>query len=923
MTTTQRRIALLTGASLATIGLAAVPAYAAPHDTNADGTYAGANTTTDTVTICDLAATPGSPCFFGIIDTAGGPAVVNSTANGLIFQHDAAATVTLTMTNALGSSAEVGAISKGGVAGHAAISGIAIHQSASGSAATINMTNDGHLLIDASATGSGAGAAALASVGVGIEQAGLGATSVQDNLTNNGDLTIAAHAQAVGGTTGGAAAEAVISTGIRQNFSFITGTGDAHLVNNGALNITASATATGIDAAVLADVGHGIVGAALTNNAAGTLAINAIANAHASGGEAVAEAVVGTGISQGFFAITVPAHVAIVNDGNLTIGAAANAGGVVTATGTVAASEAVALAVLDQGIKQHATQIGSGAATVGLTNNGSLTISAIANANASVAAVAEAIVEGGISQVANGSTSAHVALTNGTAGSINILASANAVGGSLAGAMAVLDSGIVQEAHASSGNASVAFDNEGSIDIGAVAHVTGDASAHANVVGGIGLAAGYTTDLQAAALVVPLATAAGASATVAMTNNGSIDIHATGAAHNTGTGFAGAFAVNSNAITEGAFASSGNATVSLTGTGSINVGALANATADSGNAVAIAHVANAIGQTASAANGNALNSFSQSTVAIHATANAHGNANGVATDAALASAVVTRGIGQNAFASATFTAITGGTVPGVSASNVLTNAGSISILANASAIAPKVTVIGSGSTNHATFPVVDADAHVGIGIQQNATATAAAISLSTVGTVVTVGFSGTANASNSLTNSGSITVGAMATATGAFASAIAGVGTGIDQNALAGGTTFGVAGTSDNASNTITNSLGGTINVGAVANANGGQFAHAYATVGAGIDQNAAAVAKSGLASASDTLTNDGTIMVGATAKATGNGTYLFGTPIAGAAVATANVGVGIRQVANANASGIATASGSSSILGLPTTEAL
>src|SRR5262249_41750678 len=69
MTTTQRRIALLTGASLATLGFAA-PAYAA---LPADGTYpaTGQPTVDDTIEICDLATPPGNPCFFGVVDTTG------------------------------------------------------------------------------------------------------------------------------------------------------------------------------------------------------------------------------------------------------------------------------------------------------------------------------------------------------------------------------------------------------------------------------------------------------------------------------------------------------------------------------------------------------------------------------------------------------------------------------------------------------------------------------------------------------------------------------------------------------------------------------------------------------------------------------------------------------------------------------------
>ena len=60
MNTTQRRIALLTGASLATLGLAS-PALAAPHTGLADGVYPGFNTTTDTIEICDLAHTVRQP----------------------------------------------------------------------------------------------------------------------------------------------------------------------------------------------------------------------------------------------------------------------------------------------------------------------------------------------------------------------------------------------------------------------------------------------------------------------------------------------------------------------------------------------------------------------------------------------------------------------------------------------------------------------------------------------------------------------------------------------------------------------------------------------------------------------------------------------------------------------------------------------
>ena len=100
-TTNSRRIALLTGASVAALGMSALtasPALAAPpHDAFGTGTAAGTDTTSDTVAICDLATN--ADCFFGV-NATGAPAAtanVNTTATGRILQHDAGATVTLSM----------------------------------------------------------------------------------------------------------------------------------------------------------------------------------------------------------------------------------------------------------------------------------------------------------------------------------------------------------------------------------------------------------------------------------------------------------------------------------------------------------------------------------------------------------------------------------------------------------------------------------------------------------------------------------------------------------------------------------------------------------------------------------------------------------------------------------------------------------
>ena len=160
MTTSNRRIALLTGVSLATLGLAS-PAIAAPHDTLDDGIYPGATATADTVEICDLDADePGvDPCFFGVIDGVSVPqaaatAVVSTPANGQIVHHPGA---TGTLVNGY-ETAEIGAIASAyntaaGASAQASVLG-AIFQSTVAADASLNIYNTGNLLIDAVANAS-------------------------------------------------------------------------------------------------------------------------------------------------------------------------------------------------------------------------------------------------------------------------------------------------------------------------------------------------------------------------------------------------------------------------------------------------------------------------------------------------------------------------------------------------------------------------------------------------------------------------------------------------------------------------------------------------------------------------------------------------------------------------------------------------
>src|SRR5256885_1348063 len=301
MTTSHRRIALLTGASLTALGMTALtasPALAAPHDALADGTYTGIDTTAAVLTICEIASdadsVPNSPCFSGVIDTATplASAVVNSALNGQIYQHDTGAAVALHMIN--GGSAEVGAIAQasGSLFNTAfASENVPIRQQASGSDISLTIDNNGPLLLDAvaSATGTFANAHAYQHGGY---QAIHAATDANIVFNNNDDMTVLASANAHGTF---AHAYATLSFGYAQNASSIAGDADVTFNNDGNLTIDAVANATGVNARATANLNAGgltqfvagtgsdnAVSASLNNSADGVINIDAIANASAS-----------------------------------------------------------------------------------------------------------------------------------------------------------------------------------------------------------------------------------------------------------------------------------------------------------------------------------------------------------------------------------------------------------------------------------------------------------------------------------------------------------------------------------------------------------------------------------------------------------------------------------------------------------------
>ena len=283
-----------------------------------------------------------------------------------------------------------------------------------------------------------------------------------------------------------------------------------------------------------------------------------------------------------------------------------------------------------------------GNALASLTNGGTINIEAVANATAYNTAFAAAYVGGGIHQRATagdvtlgygtstasfgGNATAY--MTNAAAGVINVVASAHANnGGTGAGtaiASATVSSGIAQTAIADAGNSLASLTNNGAINIHAIAYATGDAQAYAEVNGGIAQFAGMSSEGQSPGLqaLAVQATAAGPYSTAIIVNNGTIDVGATAVAHATGTlgDPATATANVYGGIGQFAHASEGNALVSLTGTGSIDIGAIASAVADNGKAFASASITAAISQSAVAQGGTASVVLSQAAIDIHANA---------------------------------------------------------------------------------------------------------------------------------------------------------------------------------------------------------------------------------------------------------------------------------------------------------------
>jgi len=822
MITTQRRIALLTGASLSALGvsvLTATPALAAPHDTLGTGSYPGIHTADDTIVICDLAVpgnstVPGSPCFFGQINRAGGPAIVSGPALGEIYQYVTAPDASASMANGAGSSAEVGAISVGGPAGFAHIFGPAIRQYTNGTTndAVGTINNAGNLLIDAYATGS---FAANAGIGTGIRQTATAYDSAVANINNAAGANLNIEAIAYATSTEGANALAQFASeggaGIIQVVNGISAS--ANVVNAGNIDIGALAQAYGTAAQARALGGEALVQdvhasgsyataagapgdavANLTNDGLINIHATASATAYGSGGGAFAQAGFFVGVDQDVVADGGNATANIANGGTLNVNAVANA--------TAAHGGALALGLLGRGIDQavtaNATATGTfgesyntaaafGDANASLTNGGTINVGVAANATAYFTGNAIALMATGIHQSANANTTtvgtdasavdvggnATAYMTNAADGTINIGAVAVAnggAGGGNASANAGFLNGIVQNANAGAGDAAATLLNDGAINI--VAAATAHAMDQAVVRPG-----GFSSTHVA----TPFAHATAAfadgidqSANAGGTTEGYFTV--VGAPGPYGT-VVGTYAYNG----------ADNASALLTNSGSINIAA--DAVATGAHAVANASIglgfpggtgdgihqgAHATAGTAATANVSLTNT-AYGTIAVGAVATAYGSVDG------MANANVDRGIFQSADAN-----VEDGTAV---ANAYLTNAGVITVGASAHASAGGPGVFGNTNTG-----VANANAHVGTGIRQVATASGFGLATRATGvlttegayiTVDTVTGAGLANAE--LHNTGSIAVIANAYATGGEANADASIHNGINQIARAAG----------------------------------------------------------------------------------------------------------------------------------------
>jgi len=738
----------------------------------------------------------------------------------------------------------------------------------------IRIANGGKVLATTFAAGDIVNNSILLATHTGIV---VGATAVVDgSITNNGHLVVSKNGIIAGTAIVGILDNGGLVGGVTNTDEILvagTGTGGsfigveqnnthADFTNTGLLKVTGSAGGANYIAVSQNAAGVAGVEATITNGTTGQIKVDV--------GTVSGSAFINEGIHQSANATGGSASVSLDNSGLIEISAEGNSP--LTPVGV-----AHATAVITSGIHQSVHGFNTGtseldaAATLTNESTGTITVVAAANVTGLTSAHAIATVDTGISQFAHvtqggliGEGDASVALTND--GLITIAARAHATAPNFALASAsVFDSGIFQRA-LNGDNSSVALTNSLgatlNVDATAVAHATaGHAHAIATVSSGIFQEATAGGDQD--------------SATITLTNDGTINVHAIASAFGAGT--ATAFASVNTAISQSALASfDSNATITNTGT----IDVLAHAVASAGNlAKATAHVDSAISQSAS---GSAITgSAATVTLTNSGTINIHAIASANASTTAKAFASIDNGIEQSAFdatvTNATLTNSSTGTIDIVA--HAIANAAGFASASATVSNGISQSVDGSGLAGSSASATLTNDGTINI----HAIATAAAGVNATAFASVSTGISQEAfdafTSNLSLTNSGTIDIVAHAIANAAGdASAQAIIDTGIEQ--FATGSDLALS----SVTVSLTNSSTGTINIHALASANGGTTGSAFATVFSGIDQFAEEGTNTNVS-----LTNDGTIDI--VAQAIANAT--------GKAIAFASVDTGISQFAS------------------------
>ncbi len=446
--------------------------------------------------------------------------------------------------------------SHGDQTAYAGATASAIGQYAAGTQATVELSNSGTLTSVGSLSSSGHRAYGAAA-GIGFQQ-GAGGTAAAISFDNGGTFTVLAAADA---------------EGVTGAFVNATAFGGAQIASADDQAI--------VDIANTGTIEIGAVASAVAGDTASFDMAMAFADAHGIGQKAEgAEALVG-----------------FENSGSIELLAQADA---------IADDFAMASASAVGAINQFAIGTSEGVASANFSNNKSLVVAANADASAGSVGIGLAGFNGAINQAAVAGEEASVSMTNSDSIELIAIANVNGAGGAATDSVGAyaFASGIVQSANAQatefgtatvystpatqtfvpSGPASVNLANSGSIDLGLQAHATAD---------GIALAAA-TGDLI-------IQSVTGSESQASLTNSGSIEAlgHSLAEADGTATavGYVGAIVQSAagieavlqlHATSWGGVTSSvttelaGFAGANLTNSGSIEVGALAEAQAANG-----------------------------------------------------------------------------------------------------------------------------------------------------------------------------------------------------------------------------------------------------------------------------------------------------------------------------------------------------